>query len=111
MDEDRLYSFVMRGELTKISLNRAGVLSKYSTSEVLAQEYINSLATPRRWLLFILQLLHLKIWCANLLLKFFWNTKEKTGGKNVFLKKSVSLQNQGNMKKKKLNGIPHAGIQ
>ena len=44
MDEDRLYSFVMRGELTKISLNRAGVLSKYSTSEVLAQEYINCLS-------------------------------------------------------------------
>ncbi len=44
MDEDRLYSFVMRGELTKISLNRAGVLSKYSASEVLAQEYINCLS-------------------------------------------------------------------
>ena len=44
MDEDRLYSFVMRGELTKISLNRAGVLSKYSGSEVLAQEYINCLS-------------------------------------------------------------------
>ena len=44
MDEDKLYSFIMRGELTKSALEKTGVESKYSNSELLTHEYINSLA-------------------------------------------------------------------
>lgn len=42
--QDTLYAFVMRGELTKIALLNAGVVSKHSASELLAQEYIKSLS-------------------------------------------------------------------
>lgn len=44
MNEDKLYAFVMRGELTKSALERTDVVSKYSASEVLAHEYITSLS-------------------------------------------------------------------
>lgn len=44
MNEDKLYSFVMRGELTKIALNNTDVVSKHSSSECIVQEYINSLS-------------------------------------------------------------------
>lgn len=44
MNDDTLYSFVMRGELTKVALNHAGTVSKYSTSEALSQEYIACLS-------------------------------------------------------------------
>lgn len=44
MEEDRLYSFIMRGELTKVALSNSGVVSKHSSSEVLAQEYIKCLS-------------------------------------------------------------------
>ena len=44
MDEDKLYSFVMRGELTKVALNASGVVSKHSSSESLVQDYIKSLS-------------------------------------------------------------------
>lgn len=42
--QDTLYAFVMKGELTKIALANAGVVSKHSSSELLAQEYVNSLS-------------------------------------------------------------------
>lgn len=44
MNEDKLYSFVMRGELTKIALNNTDVVSKHFSSECIVQEYINSLS-------------------------------------------------------------------
>lgn len=44
MKEDKLYSFVMRGELTKAGLKRTDAVSKYSNSEVLSHEYIQSLS-------------------------------------------------------------------
>lgn len=44
MDENQLYAFVMRGELAKSALSRTDILGKDSKSEVLAHEYINSLA-------------------------------------------------------------------
>ena len=42
--EDRLYSFIMRGELTKVALNNAGTVSKHSASDILSQEYVSSLS-------------------------------------------------------------------
>lgn len=42
--EDKLYSFVMKGELTKVALNKSGVESKFSNLNILANEYINCLA-------------------------------------------------------------------
>mgnify|MGYP004511318693 CR=1 FL=1 len=44
MNDDKLYSFVLRGELTKVALSHSGTVSKHSTSEALAQEYINCLS-------------------------------------------------------------------
>lgn len=44
MEEDKLYSFVMRGELTKITLDGSGIVSKHSSSEALAQDYIKCLS-------------------------------------------------------------------
>ena len=44
MYEDKLYAFIMRGELTKVALNTSGVVSKYSSSEVLSHEYVNNLS-------------------------------------------------------------------
>ena len=41
---DKLYSFVMRGELTKISLSNSEAISKHSSSDILTQEYIRSLS-------------------------------------------------------------------
>lgn len=42
--EDKLYSFVMRGELTKVALRSTDVIQKHSSSEVLAKEYSESLS-------------------------------------------------------------------
>lgn len=44
MDGDRLYSFIMRGELTKVALDGSGVVSKHSSSEILTQEYVKCLS-------------------------------------------------------------------
>lgn len=44
MDEDKLYSFIMRGELTKVALNSTGTVSKHSRSDMLAQEFVSCLA-------------------------------------------------------------------
>lgn len=44
MDEDKLYSFVMRGELTKVALDGSGTVSRHSSSEALAQDYIECLS-------------------------------------------------------------------
>lgn len=44
MNEDKLYAFIMRGELTKSALEKTETVSKYSMSEVLAHEYIDSLS-------------------------------------------------------------------
>lgn len=42
--EDQLYSFVMRGELSKVALQKTPVISKHSSSELLVQEYIKCLS-------------------------------------------------------------------
>lgn len=42
--EDQLYSFVMRGELSKVALLRTPIVSKHSSSELLSQEYIKCLS-------------------------------------------------------------------
>lgn len=39
-----MYSFVMRGELTKVAFNASGIVSKQSSSESLVQDYIKSLS-------------------------------------------------------------------
>ena len=44
MNEDRLYAFVMRGELTKSALEHTEIESRYSSSEALSHEYIESLS-------------------------------------------------------------------
>lgn len=41
---DKLYSFVMRGELAKTSLASTEVLSRHHSSEIIAQDYIKSLS-------------------------------------------------------------------
>ena len=44
MNEDKLYAFVMRGELTKSALEHTDIESRYSSSEALSHEYIESLS-------------------------------------------------------------------
>lgn len=44
MIEDKLYSFVMRGELTKIALQSTDIVQKHTSSEILVKEYTESLA-------------------------------------------------------------------
>ena len=44
MDEEKLYSFIMRGELTKVALKNSGVVSRHSSSEILNQEYARALS-------------------------------------------------------------------
>lgn len=44
MNEDKLYAFIMRGELTKSALEHTEVVSRYSSSEALSHEYIKSLS-------------------------------------------------------------------
>lgn len=44
MSFDSLYAFVMRGELTKVALKSTEVINKYSSSEILSKEYIESLS-------------------------------------------------------------------
>jgi len=41
---DEVYSFVMRGELTKVALENTPTIGKHSSSEMLAQEYVDSLS-------------------------------------------------------------------
>ncbi|MDU2194155.1 MAG: hypothetical protein E7E26_00215 [Clostridiales bacterium] len=45
--EDKLYAFVMRGELTKVALEKTEVLSKHSSSDLLAQEIFSTLERSR----------------------------------------------------------------
>ena len=42
--DDKLYSFVMRGELTKVALDGSGVISKHSSSDTLNRKYLESLS-------------------------------------------------------------------
>ena len=42
--EDKLYSFIMRGELTKVALASAGTISRHSSSGALVEEYVQSLS-------------------------------------------------------------------
>ncbi|HUM45009.1 MAG TPA: Swt1 family HEPN domain-containing protein [Fervidobacterium sp.] len=42
--DDKLYSFVMRGELTKVALDRTGVISKHASTDMLNKKYIESLS-------------------------------------------------------------------
>ena len=42
--DDSLYAFVMRGELTKTALEKTPIISKHSSSEMLAKEYIERLS-------------------------------------------------------------------
>ena len=44
MNEDKLYAFVMRGELTKTALENTDVISRHSSSEILSKEYVRSLS-------------------------------------------------------------------
>lgn len=44
MNDDRLYAFVLRGELTKTALWKTDVISKHASSEALVQEYIKILS-------------------------------------------------------------------
>lgn len=41
---DQLYSFIMRGELTKVGLSNTEVISKHTSSEALEQKYIKNLS-------------------------------------------------------------------
>lgn len=41
---DRLYSFVMRGELAKVSLSYTEALSRHHSSDIIVQDYIKSLS-------------------------------------------------------------------
>ena len=41
---DKLYSYIMRGELTKVALNKTNIVSKHHTSDIIEQEYIKSLS-------------------------------------------------------------------
>ena len=44
MDEDKLYAFVMRGELTKTALDKTEIIHRHSSSEMLSKEYVKSLS-------------------------------------------------------------------
>lgn len=41
---EEIYSFVMKGELAKVVLNKTKAIGKYSNSEIIVHEYIKSLA-------------------------------------------------------------------
>lgn len=41
---DKLYSFIMRGELAKVALTKTDVVSRHSASEIIEHEYIKSLS-------------------------------------------------------------------
>lgn len=41
---ENLYSFIMRGELAKVALNKTDIISKHSSSEILVQDYIGCLS-------------------------------------------------------------------
>lgn len=41
---DKLYSFIMRGELAKVALAKTDVVSRHSASEIIEHEYIKSLS-------------------------------------------------------------------
>lgn len=41
---DRLYSFIMRGELTKVALDKTEIVSKHHSSDIIEQDYIKSLS-------------------------------------------------------------------
>lgn len=44
MNDDILYAFVLRGELTKVALEKTDIVSRHSSSEALAQQYIKTLS-------------------------------------------------------------------
>lgn len=42
--KDKLYSYILRGELTKVSLDKSGAISKHCSSGYTDKQYIDSLA-------------------------------------------------------------------
>lgn len=44
MNDNDLYSYVLRGELTKVALNNTEIVSKHSSSDILINDYINCLS-------------------------------------------------------------------
>ena len=44
MNNDKIYSFIMRGELTKVSLESTEVVSKHASSAAVEKRYIESLS-------------------------------------------------------------------
>lgn len=44
MNDDRIYSFIMRGELTKVSLDNTEVISKHASSAAVEKRFIESLS-------------------------------------------------------------------
>lgn len=42
--EDKLYAYIMRGELTKIALEKTSIVSKHSSSELLSKDYVECLS-------------------------------------------------------------------
>lgn len=44
MNEDQLYSYIMRGELTKVALKSTEIIQKHTSTDILAKEYVESLS-------------------------------------------------------------------
>lgn len=44
MNDNDLYSYVLRGELTKVALNNTEIVSKHSSADILINDYINCLS-------------------------------------------------------------------
>lgn len=44
MERNDLYSYILRGELTKVALNNTDVVSKHSSSDILIKDYIECLS-------------------------------------------------------------------
>lgn len=44
MEKNDLYSYILRGELTKVALHNTDIISKHSSSDILIKEYIECLS-------------------------------------------------------------------
>ncbi|MFQ7612922.1 MAG: hypothetical protein ACLRK1_03495 [Roseburia faecis] len=112
---DKLYSFIMRGELTKVALEKTDVISRHSHSDIIEQEYIKSLSldlldeeyvnTAKEMATVYAAIAAFENTVREFVVKILIENVEKTGGSSAYLVQLGKKPNLGRKRKIKLNGI------
>lgn len=112
---DQIYSFILRGELTKVALSSTEARSRHYSSDIIINDYIKSLSLDLMDDEYVnAAKLMATVYTAiaafeNMVRKFvekiLIEKKGKIGGKNLFRKKFAKKLNRGKNKRIELDGI------